>query len=118
MILAIVGSRDFTDQKKFDECLLEFVVKNGKPSKVISGGARGADTLAKQWAKRNGIEFDDENFKPDWKKHGKKAGILRNTDIVNACTDVIAFPSEKGAGTQDTIRKAKAQNKPVTIIWV
>ncbi len=112
-VLAIVGYRKFTDWKIFKDTLKEYVVRYGMPSRVVSGGALGADAMAEKWAKRHGIPL--MILKPDWKKYGKAAGILRNTDIVDACTHVVAFPSPKGKGTQDFIRKAIAGRKAIMI---
>lgn len=114
MKLAIVGSRDFTNQKLLDETIDEYLIKQGcMPELVVSGGARGADTLAENWARKHKIPL--KIYKPDWQKKGKAAGILRNTDIVNECTHMVAFPSDTGRGTQDSIRKATAQGKHVFI---
>ena len=73
MKLAIVGGRDFTDY-----ALLQYTVEHYYPlemiSTIISGGARGADTLARRYAEENGITFTE--YKPDWKL-GRGAGIIR-----------------------------------------
>ena len=114
MKLAIVGSRNFVDQALLDKTVDEYLEKQGVlPDLVVSGGARGADTLAENWARKHKIPLII--FKPDWKTKGKAAGILRNTDIVNECTHMVAFPSDGGKGTQDSIRKAVAQGKIVFI---
>lgn len=57
MILALVGSRHFTDYKLFKRTVLNFLCKHNDsqfPSEIVSGGARGADRLAVQFA----AEFD------------------------------------------------------------
>jgi len=113
--LAIIGSRNFDNSELFQEGLIQVFEMWGLPTKVVSGGAKGADTFGEQWAKANDIECIV--YKPDWKKHGRKAGILRNTDIINECDKVLAFPSQNGKGTQDSIKKAKQKNKDSIIIW-
>lgn len=40
---------------------------------------------------------------------------MRNTDIVNECTHMIAFPSVNGKGTQDSIGKAKENDKVIEV---
>jgi hypothetical protein len=84
MKLAVVGSRDFTDYKMVKKELdkLNFDL-------MVSGGARGADSLGERYADEHGIETFI--FKPDWTKHGKAAGMIRNKDIVDACDVLIAF---------------------------
>lgn len=114
--LAIVGSRLFEDVGKFEDTVQEWIKKYGRPTIVISGGAHGADEMAKKFAEKEKIEYCE--FSPDWKTLGKSAGLIRNSQIVDACTHVLAFPMEGGKGTQDTIKKAKQKNKHVTIHWV
>uniref|UniRef100_A0A6C0BN01 YspA cpYpsA-related SLOG domain-containing protein n=1 Tax=viral metagenome TaxID=1070528 RepID=A0A6C0BN01_9ZZZZ len=120
MKLAIVGSRDFQNEVQFNdwmrEALAEWSAETTPPILVVSGGARGADSLGEKWANARGIET--LIFKPDWKTHGKRAGILRNYDIISAATHVIAFPSRHGRGTQHSIRVAREQQKPVLVYWI
>lgn len=116
MRVALVGSREFSDWETFQTCVEDTLTKWGVTDFksiecVVSGGARGADTLAERWARENGIHL--VVLKADWQGKGRAAGVLRNTDIVNLCTHLIAFPSPKGSGTQDSVRKAKAAGKVV-----
>jgi hypothetical protein len=111
--LAVVGSRGFTDYQKLTNTLDEFRSKH--PIKgIISGGARGADSLAQRYAEERNIRT--QIFLPDWDKHGKIAGILRNQDIVDACNVLIAFWDGKSRGTKDSINKAKKKGKEVFVI--
>lgn len=116
MKLAIIGSRNFTDYQLFLTKVNEFIEKYGKPEIIISGGANGADTMAERWAKENQINI--MIFHPEWDKYGKKAGILRNSDIVDASTHILAFPSKNGRGTQDSIRKGQKAGKIVEIYYI
>ncbi len=113
IVLAIIGYRKFTDWSLFKETLKDYVIRYGMPTSIVSGGALGADSMAEKWAKRHKLPISI--LTPDWKRHGKAAGPLRNTDIINACTHVVAFPHEKGKGTQDSIRKAIASGKKIMI---
>lgn len=121
MNLAIIGSREFTDQVKFELYLHEAIEQWGMPDKIVSGGARGADTLGERWAKANGYTIDNGKLiihKADWDKHGKAAGIIRNYDIIRDATHFLAFPSHKGRGTQHTVGVAQGKNMPVIINWI
>lgn len=63
---------------------------------MIHGNARGADTLAGNWAKKNKIEKITA-VPADWNTHGKRAGYLRNiamADLGPECC--IAFPGGRG----------------------
>lgn len=112
--LAIVGSRTFKDYTKFvtdvNRALDDWGLSISNISTIVSGGAKGADTLAEQFAINNNIGIT-RHF-PDWKKYGRAAGLMRNTDIINNSDYVIAFPSRYGKGTQDSIRKAQNFNPP------
>jgi len=47
-------------------------------------------------------------YPADWKKDGKIAGFLRNTDIAKTSNVLIATPSsDRTGGTEDTIKKFK-----------
>ena len=120
MKLALVGSRDYTNYSEFKIIIASTLKKWNKKisdvTLVISGGAKGADTLAEQWSKE--YKKTITIFIPDWKAFGKAAGPMRNTDIVNECTHMIAFPSTKGKGTQDSIIKAKNTKKTVHIYYI
>lgn len=110
--LAIVGSRIFEDYKMLkqtvDEIRMRFNVV-----KIVSGGARGADSLGERYAKENNIET--LIFYPDWTKHGKKAGFLRNVTIVDNSDMILAFWDRVSNGTKHTITIANAKNKRVLI---
>jgi len=92
MKLAIVGSRSFTDfdlfKSKIDEFIFQNVI-NKKDIIIISGGAKGTDSLAKRYAIENDIEIIE--YLPDWNLYGKSAGMVRNMDIVKNCDKLIAF---------------------------
>jgi len=112
MKLAIVGGRDFTDY-----ALLQYTVEHYYPlemiSTIISGGARGADSLARRYAEENGITFTE--YKPDWKL-GRGAGIIRNRQIVTDCDVLIAFWDGRSRGTISSIEIAHKQRKTVHIV--
>jgi len=117
MRLAIIGSRTFNDQKRFDKWIAEAIDLWGMPDEVVSGGARGADRLGEKWACANGIEVTI--YLPDWIKHGKAAGPIRNRDIISRATHVLAFPSHRGKGTQHSISLAKKDaSKKLIINWI
>ncbi len=78
--------------------------EKGRPIEIVQGGARGADYIAKEWAKRHGIP--GETFKAEWNKYGRAAGPIRNSAMLKTSPDlVIAFPG--GRGTNDTVTKAQ-----------
>ena len=108
MKVAVIGSRSFQDYEELKRVLSKIDV-----TEIISGGAIGADKLAEQYAKENNIPT--KIFLPDWEQHGKIAGFLRNTDIINESELVVAFWDGESKGTLDSIMKAQKQNKKVII---
>lgn len=80
---------------------------------VVSGGASGVDTLAEMWAKRHKLEFIA--FPARWDKFGKRAGILRNKDMVEFCDKLISFWDGKSHGTKHAIDYAIEINRPYEV---
>lgn len=114
MKLAIVGSRTFDDFELLHQevcCQLQ----DPRNDAIISGGAKGADMLAKQFAIEHGIEYFE--FPADWKSDGKAAGFIRNKQIVDACDMVLAFWDGKSKGTEHTIKLARQAKKPTFIVY-
>lgn len=121
MKFAIVGSRDFTNFAflKHHVNAVEawwLSERDEHCDEIVSGGARGADTLAKQYAKHNEIPLVE--FKADWDSHGKSAGYKRNVKIVDYSDLIIAFWDGHSPGTKHTIDIAKEQGKPVWVFEV
>jgi len=110
----IVGYRYFTDRERFDRELSILVWERGFPARVVSGGATGADTLAREWATANGIEFVEHP-----PASGTSRSLLaRNTLIARDSTLLVAFLSARSRGTHDTIGKARRAGKEVVVIDV
>lgn len=110
MKLAIVGSRGFSDF----ESLKNVIDAEKDVELIVSGGAKGADSLAERYASERGIPV--KIFLPDWDTHGKQAGFIRNQDIVRACDKLIAFWDGDSRGTSHSIHLARSLGKPVKVI--
>ena len=111
MRAAIVGSKTFNDYNKLVEFIHETVQKYGleEISLIVSGGAKGADTLGTQFAKENEIEL--KVFLPEWKKYGRAAGLRRNVEIIDNCDVCFAFWDGKSHGTKHDIKLCKEKSK-------
>ena len=108
MRLAIVGSRSFNDYAWLCECL-----SGQEIDVIISGGARGADSLGARYAHEHGIPL--VVYPAQWELYGMSAGYRRNELIVRDCDSVVAFWDYKSRGTGHTIRLAREMGKPVMI---
>ncbi len=107
MTLAIIGSRD-CPAVDIEEYLDEM------PDAIVSGGAKGADTYAREFAEKKGIRLIEHL--PDYAKYGKVAPLVRNRQIIDCCDEVLAFWDGKSKGTKYTIDYAKKMGKPVRIV--
>lgn len=109
MKLAVVGSRNFHNYMLVEKELNKFDF-----DLMISGGAIGADSLGERYAFVHNIET--LIFKPDWNKHGRSAGFIRNKLIVDECDTLIAFWDFESKGTKNSIDTAKKMGKTVIVI--
>lgn len=109
MKVGVIGSRGFTDYELVKKTLSKMNI-----TLLVSGGAKGADKLGEQYADENNIE--KKIFLPDWEKHGKGAGMIRNTDIVDESEVIVAFWDGSSKGTLDSINKAKKLDKKLIIV--
>lgn len=116
ILLAIVGWRSFTDYKHFSVEVNKWIQENGTPAKILSGGCVGTDRMAEKYAKEHSILMDVR--KEDRKKYpmGNRCYAMRDKEIAETCTHMLAFPSCLGKGTQLTIGFAKSVNKHLTVI--
>lgn len=123
--LIIAGCRNFYDKEiaykyikdtidKLTSMYPEYTVH------IISGGARGADSLGESYAKDHNIKLSV--YPADWEKYGKSAGYIRNHQMVDAATEdkndiphLLAFWDMKSPGTNHTIIVAKGKHIPTTI---
>lgn len=111
--LAIVGSRTFDDYDLLvDE--IKSTYADFDIEAIVSGGAKGADSLGAKFAEENSIPLIE--FKPDWKKHGRRAGFLRNFDIIDECTHCIAFWDGESHGTKHDIDLCETNDKPCKVV--
>ena len=79
MKIAFVGSREFPDRKFVESMVLQLTL-NGKLTEFISGGANGVDS----WAENAVDETVKKSiYHANWSKYGKKAGYMRNKDIID-----------------------------------
>lgn len=113
MKVIIAGSRDIED---FELVAKAMAFSHFKPTEIVSGGARGVDKLGEEWARRHGIPVT--LFLADWKTHGKKAGPIRNLemlDYVNGKGGLVAIWKDGSPGTQHIITSAMLMKYDVQV---
>lgn len=118
IVVAIVGSRTFWDPARAQSLVATAVSRiatTHPDATIVTGGARGVDTWAEEAAARYGLSC--RVIRPDWDKHGKAAGLIRNTEIIRQATHVLAFHNGFSRGTRDSIKKSQEAGKP-TKVWV
>lgn len=86
----------------------------GETITIVSGGAKGVDKMAENYAKERNYAI--LVFKADWDTFGNAAGYMRNVGIVNASDEVAAFWDMKSPGTKHTIDITKKAGKPSYVI--
>lgn len=111
--IGIVGSRDFTDYEKMKEEFLK-LYNPEEIECIFSGGARGADSLAKKLANELNIEIVE--ILPDWDKFGKSAGYIRNQVIVASSDELLAFWDGRSRGTNHSLDLAGKKAMPIHIV--
>lgn len=111
----VEGKPDWAVQKERDAvwAAMDWLdSQRGPITRLVEGAARGADTATKQWAMGR-TRMDIRSYRADWKTHGRPAGPLRNTKMLddNEVDLVVAFPG--GRGTADMVRQALLRGVPV-----
>jgi hypothetical protein len=113
MRVLVCGGREYEDRKRLRTALSQMHAETPF-SVVIAGGAPGADRLAEEWARHNGLPTI--RMEANWTRYGRRAGPIRNGwMLTHAAPDlVVAFPG--GNGTADMVRQASAAGVPVKTI--
>ncbi len=108
MKIAVAGSRDiFPTEDQLSHYL-------DSADEIISGGAKGADSCAADYAKRHGIKLTE--FLPEYDLYGRAAPIVRNKKIVDSADRVVVFWDGSSKGTLSVIKYAEKAKKECVIV--
>lgn len=107
--VAIVGSRRFPSP----DAVNRFVANLPADSIVVSGGAPGVDSWAEEAARQHGLGI--QIFAADWDGLGRKAGPIRNAQIIAHADELVAFWDGKSRGTLNTVVQAREAGRPVRV---
>lgn len=109
MKLIVAGGRDFDDYDRLAN-ILDKTLAKFPTLEVVCGLAKGADTLGAIWARMKGIPVVE--FPADWDLHGKAAGHIRNRQMGDYATHLIAFWDGGSKGTKGMIDYMEYLGKP------
>lgn len=109
MRVAIIGSRTL----KIDN-LEDYIPEN--TVEIISGGANGVDSCAKDFALKNSLTYTE--FLPKYDKFVKSAPLKRNLEIMDYADMVIAFWDGKSRGTRFVIENCEKLGKSIKVVMV
>lgn len=109
--VAIVGSRTYPNP----DAIGDVIATLPAGTLVITG-----DTPAIRRAVRSATRqrhLPTLSIHTDWPTYGRRAGIVRNEQIIDHADTVIAFCHGQSPETASAIRLARAAHKPVTLIF-
>ncbi len=106
MKIAVVGSRTISTVP------LENLIPP-QCTEIVSGGAKGVDACAKEFALVHGLKLTE--FYPDYDRYGRAAPLKRNDLIVAHADMVLAFWDGVSHGTLYTLKQCKKQGKPYRV---
>lgn len=98
----VCGGRDFSDWGELTRILNDLHADRGF-TVLIEGGAKGADTLAHNWAVAHKVETLE--FPADWERFGRSAGHVRNRQMLEEGRPdlVVAFSGGRGTANMVTL---------------
>ena len=94
MKVAVIGSRGLSVTY-----LGRYLPEN--TTEIVSGGAKGVDTSAREYALAHGIKLTE--FLPEYTRFGRSAPLKRNITIIEYSDIVLAFWDGKSRGTKFVI---------------
>jgi hypothetical protein len=115
MRVIIAGGRDFNDYELLKE-KVDYILRNRQDEdiEIVSGKARGADSLGERYAKERGYKIKE--FPADWDTHKKAAGYIRNQEMANYAGHCICFWDGQSRGTKHMIDIAKREKLNIRVI--
>jgi hypothetical protein len=111
--IIISGSRDGVLEKDVHSVIDELIKEYGKNITIITGGARGVETIADTYAEKRGLRT--EVFLADWKKYHNGAGMVRNRQMLNQNPSrvICIYSGKRTAGTANMAKIARERSVDV-----
>ena len=112
--LIVAGDLEFNSMSLLTSKLDTLLSEQSDEIAIISGGARGADTLGEEYAKLKSLHV--YRVLPLWDAFGKSAGPKRNTAMAEIAHAVVVFHAGTDRGSQSMIRIATERKLPLRVI--
>ena len=112
----IAGGRTITSPKVVSRAIKSAIASGFDVTEVVTGGARGVDSIAHRMASAGGLVT--RVFPADWDVHGKAAGPIRNRQMAEYADALIAVWDGESQGTGNMIDEAKARGLEVFVYIV
>ena len=111
----VAGGREFNDYGLLCQTCDRMLSQKQRTHSIVivSGTARGADTLGERYAQERGYSI--EQYPADWEHAGKAAGFIRNAQMASVADALIAFWDGQSKGTQNMIIEGKKKGLVVRI---
>ena len=124
MKIIIAGSRYYDNYDEatafIDDCINRLLSAQSSMRMdehvFLSGGCSGADMIGERYAHEMGYEI--KRYPAEWNKYGKKAGPVRNKQMIMDCDAVICFWDGKSRGTLSLIKLAEKYEKDLFIHYI
>ena len=109
----IAGGRNFKNYSMLKRAC-DALFEKHPVTEIVSGAAKGADSLGQIYAIEKGIPL--KNYPAEWDKYGKSAGYRRNEVMRDYADALIAFWDGQSKGTKHMIEIMQKVNKPVYVV--
>lgn len=113
----VAGSRNFQDDEFLTERLdhlLSNKVAAGVPIEIVSGTAKGADTLGEEYAALRGHQV--KRMPADWDRYGRSAGYRRNEEMAIYADACVVFWDGESRGTKHMIDLCAKHKIPCKVL--
>lgn len=118
MNICIAGSRNITEKSIISNAIFTGIdnittYKDKDNLVFVLGGAKGVDSIAEEVVKS--FNYSIIKILPDWNKYGKRAGYLRNAEMIKISDGLIAIWDGISKGTKHTIDLAREKQIPIFV---
>jgi hypothetical protein len=110
MKVIVAGSRNITKYAIVEKAIQD---SGFDVTEIVSGGARGVDTMGETWAVKRGIKI--QRFPAEWEKYGVSAGPIRNSKMAEYGEALIAIWDGVSKGTKNMIQCAKNNKLKIAV---